>query len=29
MVESEMIGRGGKEYNWLINGLIVFNGDRV
>ena len=28
-VQSEIIARGPNEYNWFINPLIVFNGDRV
>ena len=27
--KSEIIARGPNEYNWFINPLIVFNGDRV
>ncbi|MCQ5039409.1 RepA protein, partial [Bacteroides fragilis] len=27
--QSEIIARGPNEYNWFINPLIVFNGDRV
>ena len=29
LVQSEIIARGPNEYNWFINPLIVFNGDRV
>jgi hypothetical protein len=29
LVQNEIIARGPNEYNWFINPLIVFNGDRV
>ncbi|MGL5254223.1 MAG: RepA protein [Brevinema sp.] len=29
LIVSEIIARGPNEYNWFINPLVIFNGDRV